>query len=42
MLSFECRGLMDPYKMKPNFQYKQGKNKLIDGLMNPAKITVKK
>ena len=24
MLSFEMRGLMDPYKLKPNFEYKKG------------------
>jgi len=37
MLSFECKCLMDPYKMKPQFLYKQGKNKVIDGLIDPTK-----
>ena len=37
MLSFEMRGLMDPYKLKPNFEYKKGINKVNDGLMNPEK-----
>ena len=37
MLSFECKGLMDPKNNKPKFQYKVGTNKLLDGLMNPRK-----
>ena len=42
MLSLECRGVMDPWKLKPSFQYQKGKNKIIDGLMDPEKKIKKK
>ena len=35
MLPFECRGLMDPKKLKPVFIDIKGKNKVIDGLEDP-------
>ena len=37
MLSFDCLWLMDPKKGQPNFLYKSGTNKIIDGLINPKK-----
>ena len=37
MLSFEMRGLMDLYKLKPKIEYKKGLNQINDGLMNPEK-----
>lgn len=41
MLSIELKGLMDPNKLNPSFKYKYGKNKIIDGLMNPIKESKK-
>ncbi len=38
MLSSECQGLMDPKNQKPDFQYKEGTDKTIDGLNNPKII----
>ena len=37
MLSFDCLWLMDHKKGQPNFLYKSGTNKIIDGLINPKK-----
>jgi len=41
MLPLYLKGLMDPMNMKPNYQYKKGTNKVIDGLMNPKEPTKK-
>jgi len=41
MLPLYLKGLMDPMNMKPNYQYKKGTNKIIDGLMNPKEPTKK-